>query len=159
MLTFWGIVTAATMIGGLPAVSGLWLVERSRSRRRNHRGECATCGTPWQSTPSGVPYLIHGRLVCESCARTARRRLPWHFGVLGVATAAATAGVVAAEGVAMLIAMPLLATGAMTLGAVQLMKAANRRAQRRIALGEFPDIEAVYDGAAAPRVLPSGPSA
>jgi hypothetical protein len=159
MLTFWGIVTVATMVGGLPAVSGLWLFERSRARRRNRRGECATCGTPWQATPSGAPYLIHGRLVCESCAQTARRRLPWHFGLLRVATAAATAGAVAAEGVAMLVVTPLLTTGAMTIGTVQLMKAANRRDQCRIARGEFTDLEAVCDGAALPRVLSSGPAA
>ena len=138
MLTFWGVVTALTVFGGIPTVSGLWMFERWRSRRRNRSGECAACGTSWHSTPSGEPYLIHGRLVCQDCADTARRRMPWHFGVLGLASAIATAGVVADAGLAMIILLPAASTVAMTLGAVQLMKLANRKAQRRIAAGEFP---------------------
>ena len=146
MLTFWGVVTAITVFGGIPMVSGLWLFERWRSRRRNRGGECAACGTSWQSTPSGEPYLIHGRLVCQDCAETARRRMPWHFGILGLAAAGATAAIVADAGLAMLILLPAASTVAMTLGAVQLMKLANRRAQRRIAAGEFPDMGALGAG-------------
>ena len=147
MLTFWGIVTAATVYGGIPTVGGLWMFERWRSRRRNRSGSCATCGTSWSSTKSGEPYLIHGRLVCEQCAEIARRRMPWHFGVIGVAAAAAGIGVGLSEGgLVMEILFPVGSTLAMTLGAVQLMKLANRNAQRRIAAGEFPDIQALTDG-------------
>ena len=146
MLTFWGVVTAFTVFGGIPMVSGLWLFERWRSRRRNRGGECAACGTSWHSTPSGEPYLIHGRLVCQDCAETARRRMPWHFGILGLAAAGATAAIVSDAGLAMLILLPAASTVAMTLGAVQLMKLANRKALRRIAAGEFPDMGALGSG-------------
>jgi hypothetical protein len=143
MLTFWGIVTAVTLYGGIPIVGGLWMFERWRSRRRNRSGECAACGTSWRSTKSSEPYLIHGRLVCQDCAETARRRMPWQFGILGLAAALATAGVVANEGLVMLIIMPAASTVVLTMGAVQLMKLANRNAERRIAAGEFPDIGAI----------------
>jgi hypothetical protein len=144
MLTFWGIVTAATVFGGIPTVGGLWMFERWRSGRRNRSGDCASCGTSWSSTSSGEPYLIHGRLVCEDCAEIARRRMPWHFAVIAGAAAAAGLGVAIGEGsLAMALLIPVGSTLAMTLGAVQLMKLANRNAQRRIADGEFPDLEAL----------------
>jgi ferric-dicitrate binding protein FerR (iron transport regulator) len=147
MLTFWGVVTAVTFYGGLPTVGGLWMFERWRSRRRNRSGECASCGTAWTSTGSDDPYLIHGRLVCEACAEKARRRMPWHFGILGLAAGVAATGVALAEGgLATIILLPIGTTVAMTLGAVQLMKLANRGAQRRIAAGEFPDMEALMRG-------------
>lgn len=139
MLTFWGVVTALTFYGGLPVVGGLWGFERWRSGRRNRNGECASCGGAWTSIPSEDRFLIHGRLVCEACADRARRRMPWHFGVL--ALAAATGTLLALAG-AEVVAMALLPAGSamvMTLGAVQLMKLANRKVQRRIARGEFPD--------------------
>ena len=160
MLTFWGVVTALTVFGGLPAVGGLWMFERWRSRRRNRSGECAACGTSWHATPTGDPYLIHGRLVCEDCAAKARRRMPWHFGILGLATAVGTAFAVAGADLAIMILLPAASTVAMTLGAVQLMKLANRKAHRRIAAGEFPDIGtlgpggSIHDGEG----LPLGPA-
>ena len=46
----------------------------------------------------------------------------------------------------MAILWPVGSTLALTLGAVQLMKLANRNAQRRIAAGEFPDIQALAAG-------------
>ncbi|MGB1658359.1 MAG: hypothetical protein ACPHQP_03225 [Longimicrobiales bacterium] len=143
MLTFWSIIAAATIYGGTPTVGGLWMFERWRSRRRNRSGLCATCGTSWQATGSGEPYLIHGRLVCERCADVGRRRMPWHFGILAGATAAVAFGIAWNEGGFVPgILFPVGTTLAMTLGAVQLMKFANRRAQRRIAAGEFPDLHA-----------------
>ena len=149
MFTFWGVVTAFTVLGGIPTVGGLWTFERIRSRRRNRSGRCATCGTPWRATASGDPYLIHGRLVCEDCAERARRRMPWQFGTIGAAAALAGVGSAMAGGSpAMIILVPVGTTVAMTLGAVQLMKLANRDAQRRIASGEFPDM----------RVLGAGPT-
>ena len=123
------------------------MFERLRPRGRNRIGKCASCGVLWGSTATGEPYLIHGRLVCEDCAETARRRMPWHFGIIGLAAAAAGLGVaVAYGGSAMAILWPVGSTFALTLGAVQLMKLANRNAQRRIAAGEFPDIQAVAAG-------------
>ena len=148
MLTFWGVITAVTVFGGVPTVAGLWAFERWRSRRRNRVGECASCGTSWRSTATGELYLIHGRLVCEQCAETARRRMPWHFGIIGTLAAAAGLAVAIGEGsLAMAILVPIGSTAVMTFGAVQLMKAANRGAQRRIAEGEFPDILALEPGA------------
>jgi len=69
--------------------------------------------------------------------------MPWHFGVLGLAAAVATGIAVAAADIPVMILLPAVSTVVMTLGAVQLMKLANRSAQRRIARGEFPDIQAL----------------
>ena len=146
MLTFWGVVTALTLGGGIPTVGGLWIFERWRSRRRNRSGECAACGTSWHSSLSGEAFLIHGRLVCEDCAETARRRMPWHFGILGFAAAVATGFIVAGADATTMILVPVGSTVALTLGAVQLMKLANRKARRLIAAGEFPDMKALRPG-------------
>jgi len=143
MLTLWGIFTLATVVGGLQTVVGLWLFERRRARRRNRDGECAACGTPWASIPSVEPFLIHGRLVCDGCAAKARRRMPWHFGMLGLTAGVGTAIAFAGADVRLMVLAPMTSTVAMTLGAVAWMKHVNRRAQRRIASGEFPDMEAI----------------
>lgn len=138
MLTFWGVVTVLTVWGGIPTVGGLWLLESLRSRRRNRSAQCAACGEPWRSVQAIDPYLIHGRLVCEDCAGRARRRMPWHFGILGVSAAIGTGFAIAGEGLAAMILLPAGSTMVMTFGALQVMKLANRAAQRRIAAGEFP---------------------
>lgn len=143
MLTFWGVVTVSTVIGGPPTISGLWMFERWRSRRRNRNGECAACGSSWRSTPSGDAYLIQGRLVCEFCAAKARRRMPWHLAMLGIAAGVGTALAIAGAAVPLMLLLPAGSTVVMTLAAVQLMKFANRSAQRRIAAGEFPDMELI----------------
>jgi len=149
VLTLWGVISAVTVFGGIPTVGGLWMFERWRSRRRNRGGECASCGISWSSTSSGEPYLIHGRLVCEDCAEVARRRMPWHFATIGIAAAAVGIGVAwDGGGLATAILWPIGSTLALTLGAVQMMKLANRKAQRRIAAGEFPDMKTLGPGAA-----------
>ena len=126
-----------------------WILDQRRCLRRNKKGECAACGISWTETPSGDPYLIHGRLVCEDCAEVARRRMPWHFATIGIAAAAAGLGVALGQGgLAMAILWPIGSTLALTLGAVQLMKLANRNAQRRIAAGEFPGMKTLGPGAA-----------
>ncbi|MGI9627836.1 MAG: hypothetical protein ACR2QM_13450 [Longimicrobiales bacterium] len=142
MLTFWGIVTAVTVGGGIPIISGLWMFERRRSRKRNRTGKCAACGSDWGATLSSQGYLIQGRLVCQTCAETARRRLPRHFAILGIATAVATGGLLVGGEVTLMTLLPIGIAGAMTLGAVQSMKLANRSAQSRIAMGQFPELEA-----------------
>ena len=133
----------ALTAAALGSVAIAWMFERRRSRRRNKQGECAACGVPWAATPSGDPYLIHGRLVCEECAEKAKRRMPWHFGILAAAAAIGTGLAVAGADLAVMILLPAGSTIVMTIGAVQLMRLANRNAQRRIAAGEFPDFEAV----------------
>lgn len=138
MFTFWGLLTAITMVGGTPIVAGLWWWHRSRSLRRNRHGECAACGSAWPATGSPELYLIQGRLVCEDCAATARRRMPWHFAVLAGAAAAATALAVLGSSSPALVLLPVGSTVVMTLGAVHAMKRANRNAQRRIASGRYP---------------------
>ena len=148
MLTFWGVVTALTLGGGLPTVGGLWMFERRRSRRRNRGGECAGCGTGWSAVQTSEPYLIHGRLVCEGCADTARRRMPLHFGILGLATAVASGFILASASPVTMILLPLGSTVVLTLSSVHLMKLANRSAERLIATGEFPDIKALGPGLA-----------
>jgi len=145
MLSFWGIVTALCYGGGLPAVAGLWITERRRSGRRNRAGQCAHCACSLESTASCDLYLIHGRLVCETCAEKARRRMPWHFGAISVATLSAATGVAVAQGGG-LVLFPVAVTAAMTVGAVQVMKRANRRAQRRLVAGEPAGGERLADG-------------
>lgn len=48
-------------------------------------------------------------------------------------------------------------TGVVVLGTVQLMKLANRRTQRRIASGEFPDFEALGTGTTTEEKFIHGP--
>jgi hypothetical protein len=148
MDTLWGIIVAVTLYGGLPIVGGLWWFESRRSLTRNRSGRCAMCGKAWSETEAENPFLVHGRLVCEPCGERARRRLPWHFGTLVAAAAFATGMIVAsAEGsLSAMILFPAASTVAMSLGAIQWMKAANRKAQRRIATGEFPDLAALQGG-------------
>jgi hypothetical protein len=73
--------------------------------------------------------------------------MPWHLAIIALAAAAAGLGVGVGEGgLSMVILWPVGSTLAMTMGAVQLMKLANRNAQRRIVAGEFPDLTAVGRG-------------
>ncbi len=140
-----------------------WVVDQRRCRRRNARGACGACNVAWAATPSGDPYLIHGRLVCEDCADKAKRRIPWWLGALAgwaLVAAIATGNAVSGNGVAVVafsVAVPAIVV---PLGAVQLMKLANRRAQRRIAAGEFPDFEALGSEKSVERKrsLPEGPA-
>lgn len=136
-----------------------WLVDRRRSLRRNRSGECAACATPWAKTPSGDPYLIHGRLICEACAEKAKRRMPWQLAAIGGFAAVASGYAMAGHGVTAIAAISAGSTVAMTVGAVQLMKLANRSAQRRIAAGDFPDMETLRSSQEADRDLLEGPPA
>ena len=136
------LVLALTVAASAGAVVA-WIADQRRSRHRNGRGECGACGRSW--VESGESYLIHGRLVCEECARKAKRRMPWELGALagwaGLIAAIGAGNVLAGNlaGAALLIVAPTILV---PLGAVQLMKLANRRAQRRIAAGEFPGLGA-----------------
>lgn len=143
MFTFWGVMTAITVGGGVPIVGGLWIFERWRSDRRNRRGECAACGTSWQRTRTEDSYLIQGRLVCEDCARAARRRLPWHFGMLATAVALATGLTALKPAVGPMVLFPVGSVLVLTALVVLRMKLANRSAQRRIAEGAFPALESL----------------
>ncbi len=124
------------------SATAAWLFDRRRARLRNKQGECGACGVSWAETPSGDPYLIHGRLVCEDCAERAKRRMPWELGALAGWVALAGGVTLAGEGLALLLVIPA-AMGIATLGAVQLMKLANRNAQRRLAAGEFAGFNAL----------------
>jgi hypothetical protein len=136
----------------LSAVAGAgaalaWVADQRQGRRRNARGACGACGRPWHEAPSGEPYLIHGRLVCEECAQRARRRMPWEFGALATFTAiAAGSSIMVERSVVVVVLFVVGATSAMTLGAVQLMKLANRDAQRRIAMGQSSEFDALRSG-------------
>ena len=129
------LVLTLTAVAGASAVAA-WMVDRRRGRRRNEQGACGACGISWAETSSGDPYLIHGRLVCEDCAERAKRRMPWELGALAGWVALAAGFTLAGKGLALLLVIPA-AMGIVTIGAVQLMKLANRDAQRRIAAGEF----------------------
>ena len=123
-----------------------WMVDQRRCRRRNEQGACGACSVSWAETPSGDPYLIHGRLVCEDCAEKAKRRMPWELGALAgwsallTGLAVTTLATGSAKDAAFFIAASM---GVVLFGTVQLMKLANRRAQRRIAAGEFPEFNAL----------------
>ncbi|MBT8477840.1 MAG: hypothetical protein KJO06_02910 [Gemmatimonadetes bacterium] len=147
------LVLAIAAVAGASAVLA-WTIDRLRCRRRNERGECGACRISWGETSSGDPYLIHGRLVCENCADKAKRRLPWELGALAGWIALAMGLTLAEEGLALLVFIPA-GMAVATLGAVQLMKLANRNAQRRIAAGEFAGLKALgtesnTDGEAVP---------
>jgi len=134
------ILTLAAVAGASAVMA--WMVDRRRCRRRNERGQCGACGISWAETSSGDPYLIHGRLVCEDCAETAKGRMPWELGALVGWVALATGLTLADQGLALLVFVPAT-MGIACLGAVQLMKLSNRNAQRRIAAGEFPGFNAL----------------
>ena len=132
------ILTLSAVAGATAAIA--WIADRRRCRLRNEQGQCGACGVSWAATSSGDPYLIHGRLVCEDCAEKAKRRMPWELGALAGWVALATGLTLADQGLALLVFIPT-GMGLASLGAVQLMKLANRNAQRRIALGEYPGFD------------------
>ena len=142
------LVLALTAVAGVSAVAA-WMADRRRCRQRNERGECGACGVPWGEAGSGVPYLIHGRLVCEDCAEKAKRRMPWELGALAGWSAVLAGVVVTALATGFAMDASFFIAGSMAvvfLGAVQLMKVANRSAERRIAAGEFLGFDALGSG-------------
>ena len=140
------LVLALTAAAGASAIVA-WMLDQRRCRRRNKQGACGACSVSWAETPSGDTYLIHGRLVCENCAEKAKRRMPWELGALAgwaaLIAAIVTVNALAGNSVAVIAFSIAGSTIVVPLGAVQLMKLANRRAQRRIAAGEFPDFNAL----------------
>lgn len=76
--------------------------------------------------------------------------MPWHFGILAAAVATGSGIALIGAEASVMVLLPVGSSVAMTVVAVQLMKFANRRAQRRIAAGEFPDIQAVRSSTAPP---------
>jgi len=69
--------------------------------------------------------------------------MPWQLGVVGVFSMVALASATAAQGATAVVLFSGFGTAGMLIGAVQVMKLANRRAQRRIAAGDYPGIESV----------------
>ena len=80
--------------------------------------------------------------------------MPWHLGALAAATAMGGGLALAGAEAAVMALVPVGATLAMTLEAVQVMKLANRTAQRRIAGGDYPGLEALMP--ASPEAEQSG---
>ncbi len=152
-------LTAAAVTSAVAA----WVLDLRRSQRRNTRGQCGACGVPWVETGSGDPYLIHGRLVCEYCAAKAKRRMPWELGALAgwsvllAGLFVTTLATGSARDISFFIAG---STGFVFFGTVQLMKLANRSAQRRIAAGEFTDFTGLDPerSKSASRTLGDGPA-
>jgi hypothetical protein len=68
--------------------------------------------------------------------------MPWELGALAGWVALATGLTLADQGLALLLFIPA-GMGIASLGAVRLMKLANRDAQRRIAAGDFPGFNAL----------------
>lgn len=131
------LVLLVAAAAGVTATAG-WLVDQRKGHHRNEMGACGTCSTAWSDTASGGPYLMHGRLVCELCAGRAKYRMSWHFGFLMAAAAMASSLIVAGNGVVAMVLFPVGSTIVMTFGAVKLMKLANRDAQWKILVGDFP---------------------
>ena len=140
-------ILALAAFAGATALAG-WIADRRRARTRNETTRCAACGDDLGGAATSDLFLIHGRLVCPGCAEGAKRKTVWQFVVLVGAIAFATGMIAAEQGVAALISVPVGTTLLMTVGTVQLMKLANRRAQRRIAEGADPVFAAIEASAA-----------
>lgn len=153
-------VLAVAAIAGAGALA-TWMADRRRSRGRNRTGQCATCGTSWTESSSQDPYLIHGRLVCEACAANARRRMPWELGAVAAFSlvALALASAMAGQGLTTVVLVSAVGTAGMLVGAVQVMKLANRTAQRRIANGDYPDIASLRSSEKPGQDMIEGPPA
>ena len=149
-------VLVIAAIAGAGALA-TWVADRRRSRQRNRSGRCATCGTDWSSSSSQEPYLIHGRLVCKDCAGKARKRMPWQLGAVALFSIVALSAATAAQGATAVVLFSAFGTAGMLIGAVQAMKLANRRAQRRIATGEYPGIGLVRSSEDVAQDLIEGP--
>jgi hypothetical protein len=124
-------------VAGATATAGWWMDQR-RGRRRNERGACGLCGRAWTDAASSGPFLLHGRLVCDQCARRSRRRVGLQFAFLAAASATASGLILASSGLGAFVAFPLVSAALMTVGAVRTMKSANRAAQWRILVGDYP---------------------
>jgi uncharacterized protein HemX len=66
--------------------------------------------------------------------------MPWQLGAVAVFSIVALGSATNAQGVTAVVLVSALGTAGMLIGAVQMMKLANRKAQRRIAAGEYPGI-------------------
>lgn len=84
--------------------------------------------------------------------------MPWELGAIAVFSMVALASTASAQGPVAVVLFSAFGTAAMLVGAVKAMKLANRRAQRRIAYGEYPEIASVHSDGALPSGSP-GPGA
>jgi hypothetical protein len=66
--------------------------------------------------------------------------MPWQLGAVALFSIVALSAATAAQGATAVVLFSAFGTAGMLIGAVQAMKLANRRAQRRIATGEYPGI-------------------
>jgi hypothetical protein len=73
--------------------------------------------------------------------------MPWELGAVGAFSLVALTSATAGQGLTAVVLISALGTAGMLVGAVQLMKLANRGAQRRIANGDYPDIASVRSNA------------
>ena len=85
--------------------------------------------------------------------------MPWELGAISVFSIVALASATAAQGVTAVVPVSAFGTAGMLVGAVQLMKLANRRAQRRIANGDYPDIVSVHSSEPPGEEMVEGPAA
>lgn len=137
MITALGVLIVA-LSATPPVLVGLWVAEWWRSGRRNRRGECGACGQAL-GTESEDRYLVSGRLTCSGCATQMKKRMPWMLGGLAVLITGTGIGVAMVVDGWEWVLNPII-TSSMVIGTLQLMKVANRRAQRRIAAGEIAQI-------------------
>ena len=85
--------------------------------------------------------------------------MPWELGAVAVFSMVALASATAAQGATAVVLVSAFGTAGMLVGAVQIMKLANRRAQRRIANGEYPDIASVRSSEESEEDMIEGPGA
>lgn len=85
--------------------------------------------------------------------------MPWELGAIAVFSMVALASATAAQGVTAVVLVSGFGTAGMLVGAVQTMKLANRRAQRRIANGDYPDIVSVRSSETPGEEMIAGPAA
>ena len=85
--------------------------------------------------------------------------MPWELGAVAAFSLVALASATAGQGLTAVVLVSGLGTAGMLVGAVQLMKLANRTAQRRIANGDYPDIASVRSGETSRHDRIEGPAA
>jgi hypothetical protein len=74
--------------------------------------------------------------------------MPWELGLISLVAAVGSGLALAGSDLWVMALLPLGSAAFMTVAAVQVMKLANRQAQRRIASGEYPEIRAIGAGQA-----------
>jgi len=85
--------------------------------------------------------------------------MPWELGAVAAFSLVALSSATAGQGLTAVVLVSAFGTAGMLVGAVQLMKLANRTAQRRIANGDYPDIASLRSSEKPGQDMIEGPAA